>query len=103
MIVSAIIVLSAWGLSNTDSIIKLKTFCEAHFSYLKQFNAIELLAIILLLALLVLVVVLHYLIQDNSAMKIHTNSFDEEFPEKEFKDRIKSFSVFLNKFSTIGC
>jgi Cdc6-like AAA superfamily ATPase len=38
---------------------------------------------------------LHYCIRDFSALKTHESSFDEEFPEKEFKERLRSFCRVL--------
>ncbi|HTL82985.1 MAG TPA: NACHT domain-containing protein, partial [Bacteroidia bacterium] len=51
----------------------------------------DLLLIAPLSILLIALIVLNYLIQDYSAMKINENSFNSRFPEKEFNQHLKAF------------
>ncbi|MEI6140282.1 MAG: NACHT domain-containing protein [Mariniphaga sp.] len=96
LIVSGIIVLFSWAISNTEKLKLLKVYYESNFPILKDYiSSIEFIIVMILLVLAIVIILLHFLIQDNSAMKEHKSSFDIEFPEKEFKERITSFCSFL--------
>ncbi|MCW3104648.1 MAG: putative NTPase family [Bacteroidetes bacterium] len=85
-----------WVFKNGSLINSFKKKIVNIYPQLDSFaSSYELSVIVIILTGLLLLILLHYIIRDFSAMKTHENSFDEEFPEKEFKNRVVSFCKFL--------
>lgn len=85
-----------WLIEKSDLIKEInKLILEKYPQISNYFPITDLPIIAAILVLLVLLIALHYCIRDFSAMKTHQNSFDEEFPEKDFKERLKAFCKVL--------
>ncbi|MGI4022427.1 MAG: NACHT domain-containing protein [Janthinobacterium lividum] len=69
-----------------------------HFFQLTGQKALTTQTVFVLLMLFLLALILcfvNYLLQDKTIMKEHKDDFDQNFPERDFNDRLKSFCNFL--------